>query len=95
MDYTRDQMINPNRTEVMNMDKIPTPETDAVEKAFTSDSGQNPQHRLTLKSRNLERRLTVAREALLLALHVRGTSDDNEEVRNRMELALTQTAPKL
>ena len=41
---------------------------------------------------DLERRLTIARNALVLALHVGGTSDDTEEVRNKMEEALIQTA---
>ena len=79
--------------ETMNMNEIPTPETDAVEKAFTADSKQNPQHRLALKSRDLERRLTVAREAMQAALTAsfRGQTGRAHSI---LDEAITQTAPK-
>ena len=83
--------INQNRTDTMNMNKIPTPETDAVEKEFTVDSKQNPQHRLALKSRNLERRLTVARETLKKLDNWLMRDAQRKQI---IEQALTQTAPK-
>ena len=73
------------------INKIPTPETDAVEKAFTVDSGQNPQHRLTLKSRDLERRLTIAREALKKLDNWLMRDAQRKQI---IEQALTKTAPK-
>ena len=79
------------RTETMNIDEIPTPETDAVEKAFTVDSKQNPQHRLALKSRDLERRLTVARETLIM---IADESSNLAHAERMADRALKQTAPK-
>ena len=65
MDYTRDQIINPNRTEVMNMNEIPTPLTDTAEfPVMTFPSRDNPLVVRSVIVRDLERCLTIAREAL-------------------------------
>ena len=78
----------------MSIDEIPTPETDDAHKQWLLESDKSHRIRMGQTMESLERRLTVVREVLSLALHVRGTSDDNEDVRNRMEQALTLTAPK-
>lgn len=79
----------------MNIEEIPTPGTNAFMLEYNrAIAAQKTRPRMWDKSQSLERRLTVVRDALSLALHVRGTFDDNEEVRNRMEQALVLTAPK-
>ena len=39
-----------------------TPRTDSVERGFTSDLSQNPQHRLSNLARQLERELAAAKD---------------------------------
>lgn len=80
----------------MNLNETPTPETDAAEfPVMTFPSRDNPLVVRSIIVRNLERRLTVAREALETLAKLGngqhyGNSDGNIIAFN----ALTQTAPK-
>ena len=48
----------------MNIDEIPTPESDAAYKQLLLESDKSHRIRMRSKMRDLERRLTVSREAL-------------------------------
>lgn len=71
----------------MNLADIPTPETDAV---HARKMGPAALFEMTEHARDLERRLTVAREALMV---VANCSSSTRLLRISRE-ALTQTAPK-
>jgi len=75
----------------MSMETIPTPETDALDNLMFSTT------HLFSKCRNLERRLTVARDALrLVASNVQdyGPFWAQGDIQNSVRESLTQTAPK-
>ena len=84
--------INPNRTETMNMDEIPTPETDAAFEQWLLESDKSHRIRMGQKMESLERRLTVAREALTMIID---TSPSLEHAERMADRALKLTAPKL
>ena len=77
------------------MNKIPTPETNA----FMIEHGRAVAAQKTRPStwdilQSLERRLTVAREALRQILHPDLRSDKSKSFARIAEEALTQTEPK-
>jgi hypothetical protein len=76
----------------MNIDGIPTPETDAAEfPVMTFPSRDNPLVVRSIIVRNLERRLTIAREALMA---IADKSANIEHAERMADKALKQTAPK-
>lgn len=78
----------------MNMDKIPTPETDAAYKQWLFESDKSHRIRMGQTMESLERRLFIAREALR---QIQTTGYDgplSDYSRNQIEESLKQTAPK-
>lgn len=81
----------------MNLDQIPTPETDAAEfPVMTFPSRDNPLVVRSIIVRDIERRLTVARGFLedLEAAGVEGGVEDDDHHMTRIREALKLTAPK-
>ena len=78
----------------MNMNEIPTPETDAAIKTIGLYRGDEMEIVDPEFARDLERRLTVAREALRQILHPDLRSDKSKSFARIAEEALTQTEPK-
>ena len=87
----------------MNMGEIPTPETDAAYKQWLLESDKSHRIRMGQTMESLERRLTVAREALQCALVDMSvneglTSTTRGVIRHvsipTVKEALTLTAPK-
>ena len=78
----------------MNIDEIPTPETDAAFKQWLLESDKSHRIRMRSKMRDLERRLTVAREALQAVSDAGGNYCDLLTSQEIAEKALEQTAPK-
>lgn len=75
----------------MNLDEIPTPETNAFMLEYNrAIAAQKTRPSMWDKLQSLERRLTIAREALE---RFEGCIDGYEYI-NSAEKALTQTAPK-
>lgn len=78
----------------MNIDEIPTPETDAAynKRLFENDKSHRIRVGQTMES--LERRLTIAREALQASADAGGSFCDLISAQRKAEEALTLTAPK-
>ena len=78
----------------MNMNEIPTPETDAF---FRQDALKNlDKYPAAAFARDLERRLAIARDALeILETSLRAYSLPPASMHSIVQTALTQTAPKL
>lgn len=74
----------------MNIDEIPTPETDAAFKQWLLESDKSHRIRMRSKMRDFERRLTIARETLW---GVHDTSSSSR-LRRVAKEALALTAPK-
>ena len=77
---------------MMNIDQIPTPETDAAYKQLLFESDKSHRIRMRSKMRDLERRLTIARETLIM---IADESSNLAHAERMADRALKQTAPKL
>ena len=74
------------------MSDIPTPETDAAFEQWLLESDKSHRIRMRSKTRDLERRLTIARETLTMIID---TSPSLEHAERMADRALKLTAPKL
>ena len=74
----------------MNIDEIPTPESDAAYKQLLLESDKSHRIRMRSKMRDLERRLTIARETLTMIID---TSPSLEHAERMADEALKLTAP--
>ena len=85
--------IETNRTKAMNLDQIPTPESDDCYNKCVLTPGPGNGLVMRSKMRDLERRLTIAREAMQAALTAsfRGQTGRAHSI---LDEAITQTAPK-
>lgn len=75
----------------MNIDEIPTPETDAHMQTYPFQQWDYFDHQTQEKMCDLERRLTVAREALMA---IADKSVNLEHAERMADRALKQTARK-
>jgi len=83
----------------MNIDEIPTPETDAAYKQWLFESDKSHKIRMGQTMESLERRLTIARAGFknLIDAIEAGDFSNGEYSRREMDEAIntiTQTAPK-
>ena len=74
----------------MNINEIPTPESDAAYKQLLLESDKSHRIRMGQKMKSLERRLTLAREGLD-RITIWSTENSVLDVARK---TLTQTAPK-
>lgn len=84
---------------MMNIDEIPTPETDAAFKQWLLESDKSHRIRMRSKMRDLERRLNVARNGFKELINAIETGSFSNGEYSRCEIkqakeTLTQTAPK-
>ena len=75
----------------MNIDEIPTPETDDCYNKCVLTPGPGTGLVMRSKMRDLERRLTIARETLTMIID---TSPSLQHAERMADEALKQTAPK-
>ena len=78
----------------MNIDEIPTPESDAAYKQLLLESDKSHRIRMRSKMRDIERRLSVARGALMKARERIKYTDPKILGMEEIDQALTLTAPK-
>ena len=78
----------------MNIDQIPTPETNAAYKQWLLESDKSHRIRMGQTMESLERRLSVARGALMKARERIKYTDPKILGMEEIDQALTLTAPK-